>query len=64
MENDIVNFLPSYPNIDVEKEDILNTYDDFYKSIYEKKEFYEQKISKDDKISYEKGKLQKNQENR
>ena len=62
MENDIVNFLPSYPNIDVEKEDILNTYDDFYKSIYEKKEFYEQKISKDDKISYEKGKLQKNQE--
>lgn len=43
--NDIFNFLPKYPNIKNLNEDIFDPYDDqFYKNIYMKKEFYENKL--------------------
>lgn len=50
MINDIIDFLPKYPNIDnYEGEDyeFLNPYDEnFYTSIYKKKEFYENRLEK------------------
>jgi superfamily II DNA or RNA helicase len=44
MELDIIDFLPKYPNIN-KLDDVLNPYDnDFYEAIYNKKEFYDQKL--------------------
>lgn len=46
MELDIYNFLPKYPNIDEVEGEIFNPYDEnFYESIYRKKEFYDNKLS-------------------
>ena len=64
MELDIVNFLPKYPNIeqfDVSK-NILNPYDeDFYKVIYKKKEFYENRLESLEEIPKQAGTLMKHQ---
>ena len=64
MELDIVNFLPKYPNInqfDVSK-NILNPYDDdFYKVIYKKKEFYENRLEALEEIPKKSGTLMKHQ---
>ena len=46
MEEDIINFLPQYSNINNYDYSFLNPYDNFYKSIYEKKEFYDEKLEK------------------
>lgn len=64
MEFDIVNFLPKYPNIDqfdVSKT-FLNPYDeDFYKVIYKKKEFYENRLEALEEIPKRPGTLMKHQ---
>jgi hypothetical protein len=64
MEFDIVNFLPKYPNIeqfDVSKK-FLNTYDeDFYKVIYKKKEFYENRLENLEEIPKSPGNLMNHQ---
>ena len=64
MEFDIVNFLPKYPNIeqfDVSKK-ILNMYDeDFYKVIYKKKEFYENRLENLEEIPKKPGNLMNHQ---
>ena len=64
MEFDIVNFLPKYPNIeqfDVSK-NFLNTYDeDFYKVIYKKKEFYENRLENLEEIPKKPGNLMNHQ---
>ena len=64
MELDIVNFLPKYPNIeqyDVSK-NILNPYDeDFYKVIYKKKEFYENRLESLEEIPKKAGTLMNHQ---
>ena len=39
MINDIVDFLPKYPNINNYVNDVLNPYENFYESIFLKKEF-------------------------
>jgi len=44
MDLDIVDFLPKYPNINQYSDETLNTYDDFYTSIYKKKEFYDERL--------------------
>ena len=46
MEEDIINFLPQYSNINNYDYSFLNPYDNFYESIYEKKEFYDEKLEK------------------
>lgn len=62
MIDDITNFLPKYPNINNYTENYLNPYeDDFYESIFKKKEFYEEKLDKYEPLPDEKGKLLKNQ---
>ena len=59
---DIIDFIPKYPNIHNEKEPILNPYSiDFYESIYRKKEFYEDKLSKTENIPSQKGETMKHQ---
>jgi hypothetical protein len=57
--SDILEFLPVYSNIKKESNDILNTYNDFEKSIYNKKEFLNEKIIKNEPPS--KDKLSKSQ---
>ena len=38
---EIVDFLPKYPNINKDEEEVLNPYEEgFYESIFKKKEFY------------------------
>lgn len=60
--NDIIEFLPKYPNIDQEKEAIFNPYDtDFYESIYRKKEFYDEKLEPTEEFSDKLGMLLKHQ---
>jgi ribosomal protein S18 acetylase RimI-like enzyme len=59
---DITDFLPKYPNIDNTKYKVLNPYeDDFYKAIFHKKEFYENKLEKDEPFPNERGMLTKYQ---
>lgn len=54
MDNsDIINikdFLPKYPNINQSKYDLFNIYDDFYDSIYNKQEFFEERLPLEEKI--------------
>jgi len=58
----IYDFLPKYPNIIDSKDDLLNPYDtNFYESIFKKKEFYDEKLEKIEKLSEEKGVLMKHQ---
>lgn len=59
----ISDFLPKYPNINQEDEDLLNPYDDFYNSIFQKKEFYDERYIEDlpPEVITEKGMLLKHQ---
>ena len=64
MELDITNFLIKYPNIDQFDEDmkILNPYDeDFYESVYKKKEFYDVRLKEFEKVPDEPGTLMNHQ---
>ena len=59
---DIKDFLPSYPSIEENKESILNPYGGkFAESIYRKKEFYDEKLTKVEDFPEEKGMLMKHQ---
>jgi len=59
---DISDFLPKYPNINKFDQDILNPYDDnFYQSIYHKKEFYDERLEKTEEFPTEKGDQLKHQ---
>jgi hypothetical protein len=62
METDITNFLIKYPNIEPFGNDILNPYDSFYDSIYNKKEFYDVRLQSTEEIPTEPGILMKNQQ--
>jgi len=58
----IEDFLPKYPNIVKSGENVLNPYDDgFYESIFRKKEFYDERLSQDEKVPDEKGTQMKHQ---
>ena len=66
--DDITNFLPKYPDIQFEKNmdeknmDIFNPYDkDFYDVIYNKKEFYDEKLPAVEKFPEVVGSLMKHQ---
>lgn len=60
--SDITDFLPKYPNIVQSENDLLNPYkDDFYESIYNKKEFYDEKLEPIENVSSEPGNLLKHQ---
>lgn len=62
MEIDIANFLPKYPNTVKHKDDLFNMYDDnFYTSIYRKREFYNVKLAPAETIPQEKGDLMNHQ---
>ena len=59
MELDITNFLIKYPNID---QDTLNPYEeDFYESVYKKKEFYDIRLEELEKVPDEAGSLMNHQ---
>lgn len=59
---DIKDFLPKYPNIEKSKYEVLNPYeDDFYKAIYHKKEFYENRLERSEIFPRERGMLTKHQ---
>ena len=58
----IEDFLPKYPNIfNNEKDDDLNPYPNFYESVYNKKEFHDQKLEKNEALPDKKGFLMLNQ---
>ncbi len=60
--SDITEFLPKYPNINQETEEIFNPYDDdFYENIYRKKEFYDNRLSAIEQFPQEPGQLMKHQ---
>lgn len=62
MELDITNFLIKYPNIDQFDEDNLNPYkEDFYESVYKKKEFYDIRLEEVEKVPDEAGSLMNHQ---
>ena len=63
-EFDIINFFPKYPNIDKLPDKILNpTHSKFYQSIYNKKEFYDKKLSRIEAVPNEgSGQLMNHQE--
>ena len=64
MELDITNFLIKYPNIYQFDEDMktLNPYDeDFYNSVYKKKEFYEIRLEEFEKVPDKPGSLMNHQ---
>jgi superfamily II DNA or RNA helicase len=64
MEVDITNFLLKYPNIDQFEDDmkILNPYDeDFYETVYKKKEFYDVRLEEFETIPHEAGSLMNHQ---
>jgi hypothetical protein len=59
---DITEFLPKYPNIFQDSDDLFNPYDnDFYENIYNKKEFYDEKLDKIEEFPDEVGGLLKHQ---
>lgn len=43
---ELEDLIPSYPNIDNFTDDLLNPYPDFYQSLYQKNEFYQDKLEK------------------
>jgi hypothetical protein len=60
--SDITEFLPKYPNINQESQDIFNPYDDnFYKNIYKKKEFYDNRLNAIEEFPQKPGQLMKHQ---
>lgn len=59
---DIYDFLPKYPNINNDSNEIFNPYDDnFYQNIFRKKEFYDEKLDKTEEFPEEVGGLLKHQ---
>lgn len=54
---EIVDFLPKYPDIVQSKYPVLNPYEDenFYNTIYHKKEFYENKLGRTEEFPRERG---------
>ena len=59
---DIVNFLPKYPNIIPYENPLLNPYnEDFYESIYRKKEFYDERLEPKEEVNLDPGNLMKHQ---
>lgn len=62
MDQDIVNFLPKYPNITKIDEEFFNPYDeDFSKIIFNKKEFYDYRLDKNEDYPQNIGDLMKSQ---
>ena len=62
MINDITDFLPKYPNVNNTDINFLNPYEeDFYTSIFKKKEFYDEKLERTENLPEEKGDLLKHQ---
>ena len=62
MDLDITNFLPKYPNVRKYEEELFNPYeDDFYQSIYKKKEFYDERLSSTEDFPETVGALMKHQ---
>ena len=61
--NDITDFLPQYPDIDQQKNPLLNPYEDenFNLAIYKKKEFYDLKLDKQETIINKPGELYNHQ---
>ena len=57
----IEDFLPKYPDIQRSEYDVLNPYSSFYKSIYRKNEFYENKLDRIEEFPKESGILLKHQ---
>ena len=58
----IEDFLPKYANLEKFPEAGLNPYkDNFYESIYRKKEFYDERLEKEEDLPTERGTLMKNQ---
>lgn len=51
----VKDFFPKYPNIDNTPFDVLNPYSDFYNSITQKKEFYDNKLKISEQVPIEKG---------
>ena len=62
-ELDIINFFPKYPNIQNVGNNMLNPYiENFNEVIYKKKEFYDEKLEKEEKVPTEgSGQLMKHQ---
>ena len=59
---EIHDFLPKNPNVDKRKDPILNPYEDqFYETIFRKKEFYTERLDKTESIPTERGILMKHQ---
>ena len=59
---DIFDFLPKYPNINKNSNEIFNPYDgNFYQNIFHKKEFYDEKLDKTEDFPEEVGGLLKHQ---
>lgn len=59
---EIKDFLPAYPNVTKSEYEDLNPYKkDFYKVIYEKKEFYDERLERIEDFPKEKGELMKHQ---
>ena len=58
----IEDFLPKYPNINKKKQPKLNPYEDnFYDVIFKKKEFYEERLDKEEAIPTQRGILMRHQ---
>jgi len=59
---DILDFMPKYPNINKNKHNLLNPYaDDFYESLFRKKELYDNKLKKTELFPEQPGDLMDNQ---
>jgi len=59
---DIKDFLPKYPNIEQTKYSVLNPYDEnFYETLFHKKEFYENRLDRVEMFPKERGMLTKYQ---
>lgn len=59
---EITDFLPKYPNINQTEYEILNPYnEDFYESIFRKKEFYDNRLDRNEIFPKETGTLMKHQ---
>lgn len=60
---DVKDFLPKYPSIHDSKYEVLNPYDeDFYEAIFQKKEFYENRLERVEEFPRERGLLTKHQQ--
>jgi superfamily II DNA or RNA helicase len=60
---DVIEFLPKYPNIDDSKYPVLNPYkSNFYEAIFQKKEFYQNRLDRVEAFPRERGVLTKYQQ--